>query len=241
MRIVGVIPCRYSSTRFPGKPLAEINGKPMMWHVYQKCKETNIIDDIYIATDDDRISDAAKKLKLNVVMTRNDHATGTDRVAEVATKIDSDYYINIQGDEPLINPDAIASVINGLVECDDPMVVASNAYAPVCDPSDVVNSNVVKVIMTVDGDALAYSRQPIPYPKSGKASYNKQLGIYAFRKKGLQLFAKNTPSYIELTEGVEMYRLIEHGFRVRMIETDDISLSVDTENDLLRAISMINK
>jgi len=234
MKVIGVIPCRYGSTRFPGKPLADINGKPMMWHVYQRCIESKVLDEIYIATEDDRIKSAAELLNMNVVMTSDNHETGTDRVAEVATKIDSDFYVNIQGDEPLLEPDAIVKVVNALVNCDDSMVMASNAYAEINDPSDVIDTNVVKVIMSEHNNALAYSRQAIPYPKSGKATYYKQLGLYAFRKSGLQLFSEHKPGSIELVEGVEMYRLVEYDYHVRMVETNDDSVSVDTTDDLKR-------
>mgnify|MGYP000244665334 FL=1 len=175
MKIVGVIPCRYASTRFPGKPLAEIAGKPMMWHVFQRCLKSNVLDEIYIATEDERIKKVAESLNLNVVMTHDNHKTGTDRVAEVAAKIDSDFYVNIQGDEPLLDSNSIVKVVNALVNCDDQMVMASNAYAVISESSDVIDTNVVKVVMSVHGNTLAYSRQAIPYPKSGKAKYYKQL------------------------------------------------------------------
>lgn len=234
MKVVGVIPCRYASTRFPGKPLADINGKPMMWHVYQRCIESGVLDNIFIATDDQRIIEVAENLELNTIMTHDHHKTGTDRVAEVAEKIDSEFYVNIQGDEPLLNPKAITSVVNALVECNDSMVMASNAYAPMTNPDDISDINVVKVITSLHGNAMAYSRLAIPYSKGIKALYNKQLGLYAFRKSGLQLFSEHKPGHIEATEGVEMYRLIEHGYHVRMVETDDGSISVDTPDDLKR-------
>lgn len=239
MKVVGIIPCRYASTRFPGKPLAVINGKPMMWHVYQRCIESGVLDDIYIATEDQRIMDAADSLNLNAIMTHDNHETGTDRVAEVARKIDSEIYVNIQGDEPLLDPEAIVSVVNGLIECEDSMVMASNAYAPLVESNDVVDTNVVKVIMSLHGNAMAYSRQAIPYPKSGKANFNKQLGLYAFRKSGLMLYSEHEPGYIEMTEGVEMYRLVEYGYHVKMIKTSDDSISVDTPDDLKRVIKVM--
>jgi len=239
VKVLGVIPCRYTSTRYPGKPLADINGKPMMWHVYQRCIESGVLDDIYIATEDQRILDEAHRLNLNAIMTGDNHETGTDRVAEVARKIDSEIYVNIQGDEPLLDPAAIASVVRGLVESDDSMVMASNAYAPILESNDVVDTNVVKVIMSLQGNAMAYSRQAIPYPKSGKATFNKQLGLYAFRKSGLMLFSEHTAGNIEETEGVEMYRLVEYGYHVKMVETSDESISVDTPDDLRRVLERI--
>jgi 3-deoxy-manno-octulosonate cytidylyltransferase (CMP-KDO synthetase) len=239
MKVVGIIPCRYASSRFPGKPLALINDMPMMWHVYQRCLESGVLDEIYIATDDERIEAVAKRLGLQVVMTYGKHSTGTDRVSEVADIIDSDYYVNIQGDEPLIDPKAIELVVKGIVDCSDALVQASNAYAPLVNPSDIIDTNVVKVITDVDNHALAYSRQPIPYPKSGTATYLRQLGLYAFKKSGLQIFTEKQPQKMENVEGVEMYRLLEHGYRIKMIETMDDSVSVDTVEDLVRVQGMM--
>ena len=127
MKIIGVIPCRYQSSRFPGKSLALINGKPMMWHVYQRALESNILDEVYIATDDQRIVKVANEHNLKTVMTSDKHETGTDRVAEVASQIQADYYINIQGDEPFIEPEAIKLVAQAIIDCDNPLVQAANA------------------------------------------------------------------------------------------------------------------
>ena len=234
MKTIGVIPCRYQSSRFPGKPLAFIDGKPMMWHVYQRALESNILDEVYIATDDERIVKVVDKYKINTVMTRNKHETGTDRVAEVASKIQADYYVNIQGDEPFIEPEAIKLVVQAIIDCDNPLVQATNAYTPMQDISDVVDTNTVKVVMGVNQQALAYSRQPIPYPKANIAKYNKQLGLYAFKQSGLQIFSENAPANLESVEGVEMYRLLEHGYSVQMVKTNDASISVDTPSDLIR-------
>ena len=209
MKVVGIIPCRYASTRFPGKPLALINDMPMMWHVYQRCIESSCLDEIYIATDDERIETVAKDLGLQVVMTHGKHYTGTDRMAEVADKIDSDYYVNIQGDEPLLDPRAIGLVVKAIVDSTDMLIQASNAYAPLTSESDIIDTNVVKVITDVIGNALAYSRCPIPYPKSAEAKYLRQLGLYAFKKSGLQVFSEKKPETLENIEGVEMYRLLE--------------------------------
>ena len=234
MKIIGVIPCRYQSSRFPGKSLALINGKPMMWHVYQRALESNILDEVYIATDDQRIVKVANEHNLKTVMTSNKHETGTDRVAEVASQIQADYYINIQGDEPFIEPEAIKLVAQAIIDCDNPLVQAANAYTSIQDISDVVDTNTVKVIMDVNQRALAYSRQPIPYPKANTAKYSKQLGLYAFKQSGLQVFSENLPASLEKVEGVEMYRLLEHGYSIQMVKTNDVSISVDTPSDLKR-------
>ena len=234
MKTIGIIPCRYQSSRFPGKTLALINGKPMMWHVYQRALESNVLDEVYIATDDERIVKVADEYELGIIMTSNQHETGTDRVAEIATKIQADYYVNIQGDEPFIKPNAIKLVVQAITGCDNPLIQAANAYTPMQDTSDVVDTNTVKVIMDVNRRALAYSRQPIPYPKASIAKYYKQLGLYAFKHSGLQIFSENTPANLEVVEGVEMYRLLEHGYSIQMVQTNDDSISVDTPSDLIR-------
>ena len=234
MKIIGVIPCRYNSSRFPGKSLALINGKPMMWHVYQRALESNVLDEVYIATDDERIVKVANEHNLKTVMTSDKHETGTDRVAEVASQIQADYYINIQGDEPFIEPEAIKLVAQAIIDCDNPLVQAANAYTSMQDISDVVDTNTVKVVMDVNQRALAYSRQPIPYPKANTAKYSKQLGLYAFKQSGLQVFSENLPASLENVEGVEMYRLLEHGYSIQMVKTNDVSISVDTPSDLKR-------
>ena len=239
MTVVGIVPCRYSSSRFPGKPLADIHGKPMMWHVYQRALESNCFDQVFIATDDIRIAKSCEDHQLEFLMTRSDHITGTDRVAECMGLIDADIYVNVQGDEPLIEPEAIVKVTEGLTECDDPKVIASNAYVPFSEPSDVIDSNNVKVVLSTNDHALFYSRQPIPYPKSKKTFYLRQLGLYAFRKNGLKVFSECPPGPVEQAEGVEMLRLLEYGYRVQMVKVEDNSIPVDTEADLSRVIGMM--
>jgi 3-deoxy-manno-octulosonate cytidylyltransferase (CMP-KDO synthetase) len=234
MRVVAIIPCRFESSRFPGKPIALIAGKPMMWHVYQKALNADVFDDVYIATDDIRIEEAATKLNLNVIKTKLYHSTGTDRVAEAAQSIDADYYVNIQGDEPLISLNIIKSIVKGIDKFDFNEVEALNAFTPLTNSNDITNKNVVKVITDVNQNALAFSRQAIPYAKKGKSKFYKQLGIYAFKASALRIFVNNSPKYLEITEEVEMYRLLEHGFKIKMIEVRDEnhSISVDIPSDL---------
>ncbi len=241
MKTIGVIPCRYQSSRFPGKSLALIGDKPMMWHVFQRAIESEVFNEIYIATDDDRIRECCDDFGIESIMTSSDHSTGTDRLAEVAKAIDGDYYINIQGDEPFINPEAIKAVAMGIINCQDNSVVASNGYARMENTSDILNTNLVKVIMNVKSNALAYSRNPIPYPHSGLAKYYRQLGLYGFTKKGLEIFSRTVPGPIEISEQVEMYRIIENDLKVVMIETSDDSISVDTQHDLNRVIDIMKK
>tara|TARA_B100002052_G_scaffold296717_1_gene325772 strand:+ start:736 stop:1467 length:732 start_codon:yes stop_codon:yes gene_type:complete len=240
MTVVGIVPCRYNSSRFPGKPLANIHGKPMMWHVFQRARESECFDNVYIATDDLRIKQTCDELGLEVLMTRDDHFTGTDRVAECMGLVDADVYVNIQGDEPMIELEAITTVTQALLECDDPRVMASNAYVPFVATADVIDTNNVKVVLSANDHALFYSRQPIPYPKSSTPKYYRQLGLYAFRKSGLQVFAEHAPGPAEQAEGVEMIRFLEFGYKVLMVEVEDNSIPVDTEADLARVVEMMS-
>ncbi len=240
MKITGIIPCRFGAYRFPGKSLADIHGKPMMWHVYQQALKAESLDGVFIATDDERIAAVCGELGLQSVMTRSDHATGTDRLAECATLIDSDIYVNVQGDEPMIAPEAIDAVTRGIMDCEDSRTLASNGFNDIHLATDVIDTNVVKVIMAADGTALAYSRAPIPYPKDGAVQYHRQLGLYAFRKTGLVTFAAQCPGPVEQAEGVEMLRFLEHGHRVLMVRVpDDDGIPVDTPADLERVRKMI--
>jgi 3-deoxy-manno-octulosonate cytidylyltransferase (CMP-KDO synthetase) len=235
MKIVGIIPCRYQSSRLPGKPLALINNRPMMWHTYQRALESGILDEVYIATDDLRIKEVADNYGLNVVVTHGEHLTGTDRVAEVSQYINADYYVNIQGDEPFINPDAIKMVSQEITKYSfESSIKAVNAYSILDNESDIIDPNVVKVITDIDFNVLAYSRYPIPYSRFDSTSHYRQLGLYAFTKEALNIFINNKPHDIEKSEGVEMYRIIENGYKVKMVITDDLSISVDTPEDLER-------
>ena len=241
MKCVGIVPCRYGASRFPGKSLADIDGKPMMWHVYQQAKKCAIFTDIYIATDDERIEAKAVELGLNVLMTRSNHPTGSDRVAECVEQVDADIYVNIQGDEPMIEPEAINAVAVALANCEDRSIIVSNAYTKMHRPCDVVDTNNVKVVLTISSMAMAYSRTAIPYPKSGEVQYLRQLGLYAFKKSALEIFANSSPGPIEDAENVEMLRFLERGHPVLMVEVEDDSIPVDTPSDLERVRKAFHK
>ena len=242
MKVVAIIPCRYQSTRLPGKPLALIDGKPMMWHVYQRALSSGVLDEIYIATDDLRIQEVANALNLKVIMTADEHNTGSDRVAEAAQSIEADYYINIQGDEPLIDPNTIRLVVKEMVNCEDATVKAVNAYSLLSEAVDIMDINVVKVITNIKNNALAFSRQPIPYPQSGlPTKYYKQLGLYIISQSGINVFLNHKPQYLEQTEGVEMYRLLELGHTIKMLRVHDNSISVDTQQDLIKVNKIVQQ
>lgn len=241
LKVVGVIPARYDSTRFPGKVLAEIAGKPMVFHVYERCSACERLDGLYIATDDRRIYRAVRESTDDVLMTSGEHGSGTDRVAEVAGKIEADVFVNIQGDEPLIEPTAIEALIPPF-EADTSVKMVTLAR-PTDDPSEVSSPNTCKLVIDKNGDALYFSRVPIPfYHKTPpETEYLLHVGIYAYRRDFLLDLTglKKTP--LETAEGLEMLRALEHGYNVRVVVSDFVSTSVDTKEDLERIRRLIRE
>jgi 3-deoxy-manno-octulosonate cytidylyltransferase (CMP-KDO synthetase) len=236
-RHLAVIPCRWGASRFPGKPLALLGDKPLLWHVHQRCLEAKHLDGAVVATDDERIEVACQQLGIECIRTGK-HLTGTDRVAEVAERLPADAYINVQGDEPFIAPDAIDAIAEALERL-PPGSLAVNAYTDLVDVGAVLDHNVVKVVVTTHSEALMFSRQPIPYPKGNRPRYLRQLGLYGFTGPALQRFRKLRPGPLERAEEVEMLRFIEHGYRVKMIAVADRGLAVDTPEDLVRAEGLL--
>ena len=240
MKVIGVIPCRYKSSRFPGKPIAKICGKPMVWHVWNQAKKTKYVDKLIVATDDNRIYDVCYQYGIESIMTADNHNTGTDRVAEVAERIEGDIFVNIQGDEPLIEPDGIDKVVSEIVSNDK--VNIANAYSLIENMSDLVNGNVGKGITSKDGYAIAYSRSSIPYPKESNPVYKRQIGLYAIRRESIIKFRSLGRGYLELSEGIEMFRFLENGYKVKMVEVSDgSSIPVDIFDDILRVESLIKE
>lgn len=237
MRIVAIIPARYKSTRFEGKPLAEIQGKPMIWWVYQQAKKVREISQVYVATDDTRIYDACVKHGMEVCMTEETHLTGTDRVAEVASRIPADIYLNIQGDEPLIEPEVIYEAIKPILE--NNMVKITNLMTQITEPVDLINSTVPKVITNSDNYAIYLTRSPAPYPKGDlNVKYYKQVCVYGYTPEELLFFAdfgkRVGKAKIEKIEDIELLRFIENAHPVKFIEVKSRSVAVDTLKDLER-------
>lgn len=230
-KIVAVIPARYESSRFPGKPLSDICGKPMIWWVYQQAKKVPEFSEVYVATDSDKIFDACNQLGINVVMTSNKHPTGTDRIGEVARKVPADLYVNIQGDEPMIEPETIRKAIQPFYEHDD--VAVTNLMTAIKDPVDVVNFTVPKVIAARDGRGVYLSRATAPYPK-GRIDYRyyKQVCVYGFTPQALEFYCSSPRGLVESIEDIEILRFIEAGWRVQYVEVDSETVAVDTPNDL---------
>ena len=215
MKIIGVIPARYKSSRFPGKPLVDICGKPMIWWVYQQAKKVPEFDEVYVATDDDRIEAACKEHDMKVIMTSDKHETGSDRVAEVATKVEGDLFVNIQGDEPVINPEMIQEVISIFFE--DETVTFGSLKKEITDPDEIKATSTVKVVTDQKGDAMYFSRSVIPSNvKDGKlARVFRHVGIYAYKRDFLEEFSKMSQTELELGEGIEPLRAMERGYKMR--------------------------
>jgi 3-deoxy-manno-octulosonate cytidylyltransferase (CMP-KDO synthetase) len=238
MKVIGVIPCRYKSSRFQGKPIAMICGKPMLWHVWNQAKKTKYVDKLIVATDDNRIYDVCYQYGIESIMTSEDHKTGTDRVAEVAERIDGDVFVNIQGDEPMIDPSGIDVVVAKIINNDEESI--ANAFALIENKSDLINGNVVKVITSNTNYAIAYSRSPIPYPKESNPTYKRQIGLYAIKRESILEFPLLNRGYLELSESIEMLRYLENGYKIKMVEvSDNNSIPVDVPDDIMRVESLM--
>ena len=231
MKVIAVIPARYQSTRFEGKPLAEIHGRPMIYYVYAGARRAKGIQDVFVATDDERIQKAVLAFGGKVAMTSPEHKTGTDRIAESISTRDVDIVINVQGDEPLVHPEMLEQALRPLLH--DAKLAVTTLMSPIESPADFIDTTVVKTVVDVKGNVLFFSRSPIPYPKT-RQSYTayKQVGLYAFRKEFLLEFAAMMPTPLELVEGVELLRAVENGVTVKGVETRHKTISVDTLSDL---------
>lgn len=225
-KVLVVIPARYASTRFEGKPLAKICGEPMIYHVYSRAVKSKIADEVVVATDDERIRKCVYDFGGKAIMTSVRHQTGTDRIAEVAEKSDLDIIVNV-GDEPLFHPEMISQAVRPLF--DNTTVNVVTLAGRISDPADFVDFMNVKVVMNKDNDVLFMSRAAIPYPKSRQnyCAY-KQIGIYAFRRDYLIRFASMKQTPIEIVEGIELLRVLENGQKLKVAVTEYKTHSVDT-------------
>ena len=234
MRALCIIPARYASTRLPGKPLREIAGVPMICRVYERASMARRVEQVLVATDDERICNAVKGYGGNAMMTAKDHPTGTDRLAEAASAYpEMDLVINVQGDEPLIEPSLIDELV-GLFE-DAPDLQMATVMTEIAE-DEAKNPNNVKVVTDKAGYALYFSRSLLPYPRNpGKAPVFKHIGIYAYRRDFLLQYKNMPPTPLEQAESLEQLRALEHGYRIRVLKTDCKFVGVDTEEDLALA------
>jgi 3-deoxy-manno-octulosonate cytidylyltransferase (CMP-KDO synthetase) len=243
MNAVGVIPARWASTRFPGKVLADLNGKPVIQYVWQQAKKAMHLDEVVIACDDQRVCDVCTRFGAKAVMTSPDHASGTDRIAEAVTEIAADIVVNIQGDEPMIDPRVIDALVQALKDEED--VPMATVVKRITDPAQIGNPNVVKVVIDKKGAALYFSRHAIPFNRDGRTpdggKYFKHLGIYAYRKEFLTGFHALPHSSLEQIEKLEQLRVLEAGYRIQTIETDVETIGIDTPEDLERAVRLLRE
>lgn len=233
MKVLGVIPARYASTRFEGKALADLLGKPMVQHVYERASKCETLDGLIVATDDQRIFDAVKGFGGEAAMT-GEHPSGTDRIAEVAGRVDAEILVDIQGDEPLIEPAMIDEAVEPLLR-DDGIDLGTLAYR-IRSEEEYLNPNVVKVVMDKEWFAMYFSRSPIPCVKLGGWSEDvpayRHVGLYVYRRHALLAFAQMPPSQLEMLEGLEQLRFLDNGYRMKIVETCYKAIGVDTPEDL---------
>jgi 3-deoxy-manno-octulosonate cytidylyltransferase (CMP-KDO synthetase) len=238
MKTVIVIPARYASVRLPGKPLADILGKPMIQHVYERALDVSGAELVVVATDDQRVVDAVEDFDGKAIMTSPDHASGTDRLVEVMGKLPADLYVNLQGDEPLVRPEDIELLINGMQTNPDIQV---GTLCHLISADEAVNPNYVKVVLAKSGEALYFSRAPIPYPrKADAASYLKHVGIYAYRQKVLEGYSQIERPMLEKTEMLEQLRLMHAGIGIMAFRVAPTGSGVDTPECLERVRALMN-
>jgi len=247
IKAVAIIPARYESSRLPGKALLEINGKPMICCVATQASRAKNIERVIVATDDQRIIDAVEADGFEAVLTGSDHASGTDRIAEVAAKLDAEIVVNVQGDEPLIAPESIERAVAALVA--HPTAGIVTTWEPIVEPADVLNPDLVKIVVDSEGRAVYFSRAPVPWPRDAVRehgtlenalleepellrSFRKHTGLYVYRRDVLLQFTKWPQSVLELQESLEQLRALEHGVEIRAIKASTPSIGVDTQKDL---------
>ncbi len=233
LHIVAIIPARYASTRFPGKPLALLDGRPIVEYVYRRAAACPEIAQVIVATDDERIAAAVRAFGGQARMTRSDHVSGTDRLAEVAATLDCDVVVNVQGDEPLIDPRAISQALAPFGV--DAAVQVTTLCRRIDEPDELRDPNVVKVVVDRGGDALYFSRAPIPHVRDARRGwppFYKHVGLYAYRRSALLVLASLDPTPLERAESLEQLRALEHGIRIRTVETPTTRWASTSPTDL---------
>ncbi len=240
MKKIIVIPARYESTRLPGKPLLEVSGKSLVQLVYERASESRLADGVIVATDDRRIMDAALSFGAEAVMTSPSCKSGTDRVFEAVKDTDFDLIINVQGDEPFIRPDMIDLLFSVM---ENESLDVATLCAPVADDNEYSNPNTVKVVLDKNGFALYFSRSPIPYVRNGntRSMLYKHIGVYGFKREFLQQFVSMQKSRLEETESLEQLRILENGYRIKVLTTHYDGFGIDTREDLQRARLILDR
>jgi 3-deoxy-manno-octulosonate cytidylyltransferase (CMP-KDO synthetase) len=242
-QVVVVIPSRYAATRLPGKPLVNLAGKPMVQRVYEQAKLAQTVHRVLVATDDQRIVDAVLAFGGEARMTRSDHRTGTERIAEVAAHEAGDVFVNVQGDEPLIDPVAVDTAVAALLE--DPPAQIATVATPIRHVPDIMDPNVVKTVVDFDSNALYFSRAPIPWvrdtPQKVHVKYWKHLGLYVFQRDALLEYPTLPQGELEKIEQLEQLRWLENGWKIRVAEVEHDAVSVDAPEDVTRVEKLLQK
>jgi len=242
-KVVVVIPARYGSTRLPGKPLVSLAGKPMIQRVYERAKLAKQVNAVIVATDDERIVKAVESFGGEARMTRSDHRTGTERVAEVAAHVDGDIFVNVQGDEPLLDPAAVDTAVSSLLE--EPVAAISTVATPIKTAGDIMDPNVVKTVLDFDGNALYFSRAPIPWVRDTASKtlvrHLKHLGLYVFQREALLEYATLPQGELERIEQLEQLRWMENGWKIRVSEVEHDAVSVDVPEDVGRVERLLKE
>ncbi|MCC8112034.1 MAG: 3-deoxy-manno-octulosonate cytidylyltransferase [Ruminococcus sp.] len=231
MKVVGIIPSRYGSTRMPGKPLMDICGHPMIWWVYQNVTKVKEFDEIYVATDDERIKKVCEEFGASVIMTTSDCSCLIDRVYQVSNIIDADYYVTVNGDEPILEPEVMPKIIPDFVERGKPIV--RGLVRNFTDPVEVIDPGNIKIVVGLNGYSLYTSRSPVPYPqKTAQFTYKKYVGVELFNKAALDFYVSHEQTEIERIEDIGSIRFLEHGIRIHYDLVESKSLSIDTPRDI---------
>ncbi|GIP08604.1 3-deoxy-manno-octulosonate cytidylyltransferase [Paenibacillus macerans] len=242
MKKIAIIPARYNSSRFVGKPLADICGKPMIWWVYNQVRQVKELDEVIVATDNDEILDVCIDYGIEAVMTSNSHDTSTERAYEVAQQKRADLYVVVNGDEPLIAPETIQKIIPDLQEIINDRYFVSNLITEITEASEVVDFTNIKVVSDINNYAMFMSRSPIPYPKASlKFRYKKHLGVLAYNFEALKFFSDTEKGPIEKIEDINELRFLENGIKIKIVEVDAESLSVDTPKDLEKVVDVLQR
>jgi 3-deoxy-manno-octulosonate cytidylyltransferase (CMP-KDO synthetase) len=242
-KVVVVIPARYGATRLPGKPLVQLAGKPMIQRVYERAKLAKTASRVIVATDDDRILQAVEDFGGEALMTRADHRTGTERVAEVAAHVEGHVFVNVQGDEPLLDPAAVDTAVNSLLE--EPNADVATVATPIRTPADIMDPNVVKTVLDFDGNALYFSRAPVPWVRDTankiQVRHLKHLGLYVFQRAALLEYPTLPQGELERIEQLEQLRWMENGVKIRVAEVEHDAVSVDVPEDVARVEKLLQE
>jgi 3-deoxy-manno-octulosonate cytidylyltransferase (CMP-KDO synthetase) len=240
-RVVIVIPARYGSTRLPGKPLLNLAGKPMIQRVYERAKQAKTASQVIVATDDERIIKVVEEFGGMARMTRTDHRTGTERIAEVAIHTEGAVFVNVQGDEPLLDPAAVDTAVQALLQ--EPAAAIATVAVPIRTPADIMDPNVVKTVLDFEENALYFSRAPIPWVRDSAnkthARHLKHLGLYVFQREALLEYPTLPQGELERIEQLEQLRWIENGWKIRVVEVEHDAVSVDVPEDVAKVEGLL--